>query len=405
MEIIQRVLTNAKNPYKVLSAAGTDGEAFGPETPTSDLRKAYLRLALLLHPDKHKGSKDATDAFQILIRSYESVASGPPQQVPSKAKKPATPKEPKTKKKPAPKQEKRSAKKKKKGSDDDDSDSDSENSDDDYDVDEDDDSNDSEDDDSDSDDDKPLSAVRSKAIQKSSNNNNLVVPVARSNDGCYRTPVRCPRCGPKSPNITFDNNSIYTMFMSQGYKIHCEGCLLEFGALTALHSCPLCGRDADYDPKSYNEKTRCTGCRGLYGYAWYAVSSAALEVLNRRKLEEDAKTNEKHQREERAKKRGGGGEDDEEEEKILMLVGQCIMDEQCPMCKKGVRSGHRAHVEKCLASGGGSSDAPKKRSRSSLPTIVQDRGSSAPRKKRTSKPAAKKSPSKSKSITAKKTSD
>eukprot|EP00966_Prymnesium_polylepis_P249252 5762501-Prymnesium_polylepis.1 len=63
--------------------------------------------------------------------------------------------------------------------------------------------------------------------------------VGRSNDGCYRTKVRCPRCkahwgGPDSGLQPYE----YTFFML-GYKTyHCCGRLLDFGCMSAQHHCP-----------------------------------------------------------------------------------------------------------------------------------------------------------------------
>ena len=67
--------------------------------------------------------------------------------------------------------------------------------------------------------------------------------MGRSNDGCYRTRVNCPRCHsrwgtPESGLQPYE----YTFFM-QGLKTYvCCGCLLQFGCMTAEHHCPHVSR-------------------------------------------------------------------------------------------------------------------------------------------------------------------
>ena len=108
------VLKHRKDPYAVLAAIPGTGPFTAASTP-AELRSAYLRLAVAVHPDKHKQAPEATEAFQVLIRAYEAAASAKP----VAAKKPG---KPTPKKKAAPKKAK-----KKKGSDsDDDDDSESE---------------------------------------------------------------------------------------------------------------------------------------------------------------------------------------------------------------------------------------------------------------------------------------
>ena len=102
--------------------------------------------------------------------------------------------------------------------------------------------------------------------------------------GAYRTGVRCPRChsewgahlkvrahpnpnpnpnpnpSPNSnpnpspspnPNLTKGEGRepLYTQFMRGRTQVHCLGCLLEFGCLTASHHCPCCARAFEYRPE------------------------------------------------------------------------------------------------------------------------------------------------------------
>jgi len=55
------------------------GKSVSRSTPFTDLRKAYLALARLIHPDKLSASFDgATRAFQMLVSSFEALSSPEP---------------------------------------------------------------------------------------------------------------------------------------------------------------------------------------------------------------------------------------------------------------------------------------------------------------------------------------
>ena len=111
----------------------------------------------------------------------------------------------------------------------------------------------------------------------------------RSNEGCYRTKVRCPRCAsqwgtPDSGLQPYEYN-----FMMMGLRTYvCCACLFEFGCVTAHHSCPVCSRPISYHPDSYHEKVRChhKRCRAEFGFRVYHAGPRILANLREIVLEQ-----------------------------------------------------------------------------------------------------------------------
>jgi len=67
------------SPIRVLQLSDP---ALEPTSPTADLRKAYLKISLHIHPDRIGSEfKDATKAFQVLVTAYETLTS--PDYIPS----------------------------------------------------------------------------------------------------------------------------------------------------------------------------------------------------------------------------------------------------------------------------------------------------------------------------------
>mmetsp|Transcript_35112 Transcript_35112/g.84739 ORF Transcript_35112/g.84739 Transcript_35112/m.84739 type:complete len:638 (+) Transcript_35112:69-1982(+) len=71
--------TAAISPIRILQLSDP---SLQHTSPTSDLRKAYLKISLHIHPDRIGGIfKEATKAFQVLVTAYETLTS--PDYVPS----------------------------------------------------------------------------------------------------------------------------------------------------------------------------------------------------------------------------------------------------------------------------------------------------------------------------------
>jgi hypothetical protein len=156
------------SPIRILQLSDP---ALQPTSPTADLRKAYLKISLHIHPDRiGREFKEATKAFQILVTAYETLTS--PDYIPSDESAP------------------------KKG--------------------------------------------KKKAAQ-----------ISRSNEGCFRTLVYCPRCSARWGDKVEGNPEWSYNIMMQGLQsFHCATCLLKFGCMSAQHRCPWVSGDADARSRS-----------------------------------------------------------------------------------------------------------------------------------------------------------
>eukprot|EP00978_Attheya_sp_CCMP212_P030713 scaffold114029_cov39-Attheya_sp.AAC.1 len=153
------------SPIRILQLSDP---ALQPTSPTADLRKAYLKISLHIHPDRiGREFKEATKAFQILVTAYETLTS--PDYIPS--------------------------------------------------------------------DESATKKGKKKAAQ-----------ISRSNEGCFRTLVYCPRCSARWGDKVEGNPEWSYNIMMQGLQsFHCATCLLKFGCMSAQHRCPWVSADADAD--------------------------------------------------------------------------------------------------------------------------------------------------------------
>ena len=72
--LIAAVLARADDPAALLSL-GAGGAVVSAATPEAELRRAYLRLSLKVHPDKNGGSAESKAAFQALVSALERIVS------------------------------------------------------------------------------------------------------------------------------------------------------------------------------------------------------------------------------------------------------------------------------------------------------------------------------------------
>lgn len=345
--LARRVLEADGNPFLTLSLA-PDMAPVAANTPLADARRSYMRLAALIHPDKLKGSFDqATEAFQSLVRSFE-VFADPKTRVVAARRATST----KAKRSPATRKSARPVEKKctkvsgvtstaaprkkaRKGtvaiSDEDDFVDDASAS-----------SLESEAEDtasdSDSGDETEVDARGPPAVSTS----RAPIGVARTGPLYKETTVGCPNCRTRWEP---DAKTQYSLFMGPwGRQVHCQLCLLYFGSATALHSCPYCAKNFDYDASMYENVTKCRHCKQSFGFPYYPVNQMLVDqvALDVWKANEERRT--ASERAARAKRRGAT----EPVDKVMSLLGQCITDERCPLCSKLVRSRHRAHIEDCL---------------------------------------------------------
>lgn len=190
----------------ILNIAALPGQPISRQTPAPIMRKAYLKLSLLVHPDKiGRIFPQAAKAFQTLARAFDYLTS--------------------------------------------------------VDIDT-------------SGDDKASS--RSGGKQK-------VFTISRSNEGCHRTRVCCPRCRQPWSEGTLDGNpNFFYNFLMQGLKCFtCSTCLFEFGCMTAQHRCPHCNKTFEYSIEDYHRKIKCPSnkCGKLFGFFLFPVSDRMMKEL------------------------------------------------------------------------------------------------------------------------------
>lgn len=174
-QISTKVLTLAEEDDFV-GILNLGGATVTSSSSVAILRKAYLKLSLILHPDKNRSCPDATKVFQALVNAYERISQP-----------------------------------------------------------------------------ELVEEVALKKGQKKA------AAISRSNDGCKRTRVRCPRCkNPWSESSVEGNPDYFFNFMMMGIKsFNCATCLLEFGCMTAIHNCPSCKKSFEYHPSDFHRKITC----------------------------------------------------------------------------------------------------------------------------------------------------
>ena len=196
IELANKVLTlNDEGDYEgILSLLGNK---ITSKSSTSQMRKSYLKISVIIHPDKLKDFDKSTIAFQALVTAFERLSQ------------PDLHKEKETKK------------------------------------------------------------SSSKTIM-------------RSNEGCFRTRIGCPRCHSAwGLPLSGLPDYCYNVFM-QGLKMYCcSECLFEFGCLTADHQCPHCSKTFQYDPNDYHRHVSCGNekCQSTFGFYTYNMSARAEKVL------------------------------------------------------------------------------------------------------------------------------
>lgn len=224
-------------------------------SPIAAMRKCYLKLSLLIHPDKlGRDFEHATKAFQALVVAFERLSS--PDAVPT-----------------------------------------------------------------------------ASASTTSANGKNKPLSINRSNEGCYRTIIKCPKCRVAWGDNIDGNPEYYYNFLMMGLKrFSCSTCLFSFGAMTALHYCPFCRHSVEYSPDDYHRKVICGNvkCKKPFGFYCYSTSDRVLNNLKhevKEELERHIKAKEsKLARQARVSSRYGTSTIDEE---LVFIKG---LRDTCPRC-------------------------------------------------------------------------
>lgn len=248
--VMKRLLSLAEvDDYIGIINIAAGGKATA-SSPASVLRKHYLKLSLVIHPDKNPGNPDATKAFQALVKAFERLT------------------EPQMEAEPT--------------------------------------------------------AAEAKKREKTTK-------IARSNDGCKRTTLCCPRCKEKWSERGLEGNPDYFYnLMMQGLKtFHCSTCLLEFGCMTAIHKCPWCKKQFEYSPQDYHRQIECgnKGCSNKFGFYEYPISERALKDLRQTIRQEQ----EGRMKQSEAKRRRAGRSTatTSKEDEAAFVMG---ISDACPRC-------------------------------------------------------------------------
>ena len=158
----------------------------------------------------------------------------------------------------------------------------------------------------------------------------------RSNSGCHQTKVKCPRC--RDVWSTSDlglEDAAYNFFMLGIKQYICGGCFLKFGCMTALHYCPHCRKEFEYDPDDYHRKITCGNnkCNKEFGFMMFKVSERREQEIRREVKEENEALAKKRaqlrRRAERADKRVGTLTNEERVQEQLFLL---LLRDSCPRC-------------------------------------------------------------------------
>jgi hypothetical protein len=111
--------------------------------------------------------------------------------------------------------------------------------------------------------------------------NSKPLRISRSNDGCYRTVVKCPCC--KEPWGSGFAKNEYNIFM-QGLKMYeCAVCAFDFGCMSALHECPHCRGPFYYHPGNFHSKITClnAGCAQEFGFYEFPMSDSRQNQIRK----------------------------------------------------------------------------------------------------------------------------
>jgi len=166
--------------------------------------------------------------------------------------------------------------------------------------------------------------------------------VQRSNEGCFKTRINCPRCHIRWGDAILGLEKASYNFMMMAVKQYiCGRCACLFGAMTADHFCPHCHKKFDYDPDDYHRKITCGNgnCKRPFGF-WYFDCSERREKevrLEAKEMQEKAARS-RTQRQRRANRQSGRAPESSKpktrEQKLgegekLFLKG---LIEVCPRC-------------------------------------------------------------------------
>jgi len=199
-------LEEVEDDVGILNLLGpAKSEVINAHSSVGAMRKNYLKISLLVHPDKiGKFFAHATRAFQALVKAFESLSTA-----------------------------------------------------------------------------EQLAQEDARDAKAGNRRAQDVAAISRSNMGCFRTRVCCPRCRqPWNEQAIEGNPEYFYNFLMMGLKRYsCSTCLCEFGCVTAVHHCPHCAKSFEYSPADYHRQLSCPSCAKLFGFTMYHASNRVMAEL------------------------------------------------------------------------------------------------------------------------------
>ena len=157
--------------------------------------------------------------------------------------------------------------------------------------------------------------------------------IARSNEGCFRTRLCCPRCKQPWNEGTLDGNPDYCYnFIMTGLRQYtCSTCLCEFGCMTAIHTCPHCKKQFEYNPSDYHKKIMCGNktCKKEFGFWMFHASDRVIKETKQSVKAEQERLIKAREAKLRRAKRSGGDQLSAETTEAAFMMG---LSDVCPRC-------------------------------------------------------------------------
>ena len=179
--------------------------------------------------------------------------------------------------------------------------------------------------------------------------------VGRSNEGCYRTRVCCPRCGASWGGRDSGLQPYEYTFLMQALKTYfCAGCLFEFGCMSGTHKCPHCRADFAYEPSLYHQQVECQVCGRSFGFMHYTAGPRVQAQLAEQLREQHAKRMAERGSDASRQQRRAAVEvemsaaEKHQQAEVLFTIG--LLD-ACPRCgasgRAEMESARRQHLRRC----------------------------------------------------------
>jgi len=192
--------------------------------------------------------------------------------------------------------------------------------------------------------------------------------IKRSNEGCFRTVVRCPRCKAKwGMPLSGLPDYCYNIFMQALKSYCCTECLLEFGCMSAINLCPHCNKQFDYDPNDYHRHVTCGNdkCTKTFGFFEFKISTRYEKDLRVELKEAQINMLKKREALQARAKRGSRKSNETENLAIQEELFLRKLIDECPRCgeipEDGSYESLSHHLQNCNDSNKHSEYAKRKR--------------------------------------------